>query len=89
MVSTQFSRDFHHYLVTSLGYIVVKVDPRGTGFKGRGFRMPVRGRLGELEAKNVVEAAREWSEKPYIDEKRVGIWGWVSSKLRSGRETSR
>lgn len=78
MVSTQWSRDFHHYLVTSLGFIVVKVDPRGTGFKGRGFKVPVRGKLGKLESEDVVEAARRWSEKDYVDSKRVGIWGWVS-----------
>lgn len=80
MVSTQWSRDFHHYLVTSLGYVVVKVDPRGTGFQGRGFRMGVRGRLGQLEAEDVVEVAREWRERGYIDEKRVGVWGWVSAR---------
>lgn len=87
MVSTQYSRDFHHYLCTSLGYIIVKVDPRGTGFKGRKFRMPVRGQLGRLEASDVVETARIWSEKGYVDEKRVGIWGWVSgsSAQRSPR----
>lgn len=79
MVTTQWSRDWHHYLVTSLGYVVVKVDPRGTGYKGRKFRVPVSGRLGQLEAHDVVEAARHYVDLPYIDEKRVGVWGWVSS----------
>lgn len=58
MVATTFTRDWKHFLSTSLGYIVVQVDPRGTGFRGRDFRMPVVDRLGELEAKDVIEAAR-------------------------------
>ncbi|KAK4049074.1 Dipeptidyl peptidase 4 [Microbotryomycetes sp. JL201] len=76
MVTDQWQRDWHHYLATSLEYIIVKVDPRGTGFKGRAFRMPVRKQLGILEAQDVVETARQWAKLPYIDEKRVGIWGW-------------
>ncbi|KAM0787347.1 hypothetical protein ACM66B_003435 [Microbotryomycetes sp. NB124-2] len=76
MVTEQWQRDWHHYLATSLEYVIVKVDPRGTGYKGRPFRMPVRKQLGSLEARDVVETARKWSQLPYIDEKRVGIWGW-------------
>ncbi|GJN88898.1 hypothetical protein Rhopal_001869-T1 [Rhodotorula paludigena] len=75
-VTTRFQRDWHHYLAVSLGYIVVRVDPRGTGFRGRRFRTTVRGRLGQIEAEDVVAAAEEWAKKPYVDEKRVGIWGW-------------
>ncbi|GAA5838296.1 hypothetical protein JCM11251_003456 [Rhodosporidiobolus azoricus] len=76
LVSPRFQRDWHHYLCTNLGYVIVRVDPRGTGFRGRKFRTLVRGRLGEVEARDVVEAGRIWSKKAYIDEKRVGIWGW-------------
>ncbi|GAA6041035.1 hypothetical protein JCM8097_004686 [Rhodosporidiobolus ruineniae] len=76
LVTPRWQRDFQHYLCTSLGYIVVRIDPRGTGFKGRRFRTTVRGRLGEVERADVVEAAREWAGRGYVDEKRVGIWGW-------------
>ncbi|GAA5909754.1 hypothetical protein JCM6882_002665 [Rhodosporidiobolus microsporus] len=76
LVSPKFQRDWHHYLCTALGYVIVRVDGRGTGFRGRKFRTTVRGRLGEVEARDVVETGRIWSKKPYIDEKRVGIWGW-------------
>ncbi|SCV67404.1 BQ2448_5015 [Microbotryum intermedium] len=76
-VSTAFERDWHHFLVTSMGYIVVRIDPRGTGFKGRHFRVGIRNQLGFLEASDVVEATRQLvSARSYIDPKRLGIWGW-------------
>ncbi|GAA6056636.1 hypothetical protein JCM3770_006322 [Rhodotorula araucariae] len=74
--TTRFQRDWQHYLAVSLGYVVVRVDPRGTGFRGRRFRTTVRRRLGEVEAQDVVAAASEWAKRKYVDEKRVGIWGW-------------
>ncbi|KAI5475344.1 hypothetical protein MNV49_001613 [Pseudohyphozyma bogoriensis] len=75
-VQTVFARDWHHFLCTSMNYIIVFVDPRGTGFKGREFRMPVRNRLGILEANDTIAVARHYAAQDYIDEKRVGIWGW-------------
>lgn len=81
IITTKFQRDFHHYLATSLDYIVVRVDPRGTGFRGRKFRSTVRGRLGEIERQDVIEVARRWAHKAYVDEKRIGVWGWVRSRL--------
>ncbi|POY71116.1 hypothetical protein BMF94_5873 [Rhodotorula taiwanensis] len=92
MVSTQFQRDFQHYLATSLDYVVVRVDARGTGFQGRKFRSTVRGRLGEVERRDVIEVARRWAEKAYVDEKRVGVWGWsyggfLTSKIIEANST--
>ncbi|KAF8513011.1 dipeptidyl aminopeptidase [Hysterangium stoloniferum] len=52
-VDTQFNRDWHHFLACTLQYIVVVVDGRGTGYKGRQLRNPSYG--GFMAAK-VVEA---------------------------------
>ncbi|KAF8739128.1 Dipeptidyl aminopeptidase, partial [Rhizoctonia solani] len=43
MVHSRFDRDWHHYLACSLQYIIVVADGRGTGFKGRKLRNPIRG----------------------------------------------
>ncbi|GAA5856001.1 hypothetical protein JCM5353_008762 [Sporobolomyces roseus] len=75
-VTTKFQRDWQHYLCTALGYVIVRVDPRGTGFRGRKHRVLVKNRLGEVERSDVIESARQWAELPYIDSKRVAIWGW-------------
>lgn len=57
-VSTRFTVDWHHYLVCTLQYVVVVVDGRGTGFRGRKFRNPVRNNLGFWEVRDQVAAAK-------------------------------
>ena len=58
-VDLTFSRgDWHEYLACGHSYIIVTVDGRGTGFKGRALRNPVKGNLGFWETKDQVAAAR-------------------------------
>ncbi|KAJ5110983.1 hypothetical protein N7532_001518 [Penicillium argentinense] len=75
-VDRKFTVDFQSYVASSLGYIVVTVDGRGTGFIGREARCIVRGNLGHYEANDQIEAAKIWAAKPYVDESRLAIWGW-------------
>jgi dipeptidyl aminopeptidase/acylaminoacyl peptidase len=56
--------------------IVLIVDGRGTGFKGRTFRSAVSKQLGKLEALDQVAAARWVGTLPYVDATKIGIWGW-------------
>ncbi|CDZ97247.1 dipeptidyl aminopeptidase [Phaffia rhodozyma] len=77
MVNTRFAVGWADYLATELKYIVLIVDGRGTGFKGKAFRDPIRGQLGTYEAIDQIAAARQWAgTKLYVDKRRVGIWGW-------------
>lgn len=75
-VDRKFSIDFQSYVASSLGYIVVTVDGRGTGFSGRKTRCIVRGNLGYYEAYDQITTAKLWGEKPYVDKTRMSIWGW-------------
>ncbi|KAJ5233638.1 uncharacterized protein N7469_005404 [Penicillium citrinum] len=75
-VDRKFTIDFQSYVASSLGYIVVTVDGRGTGFIGREARCIVRGNLGHYEANDQIETAKIWADKPYVDEGRLAIWGW-------------
>jgi dipeptidyl aminopeptidase len=75
-VQKKFAVDFQSYVASALGYIVVTVDPRGTGFRGRAHRIPVRDRLGVLEAADHAAAARHFASLPYVDSSRIAIWGW-------------
>jgi dipeptidyl-peptidase-4 len=58
------------------GYICVCVDNRGTGGRGAEFEKCTYLRLGELEARDQVEAALWLGQQSYVDKNRIGIWGW-------------
>ncbi|KAG0154297.1 hypothetical protein PDIDSM_1677 [Penicillium digitatum] len=75
-VDRKFTIDFQTYIASSLGYIVVTVDGRGTGFIGREARCVVRGNIGHYEALDQIETAKIWASKSYVDESRMAVWGW-------------
>lgn len=58
------------------GYIMICVDGRGTGGRGAAFEKCTYLQLGVKEAEDQVETARYLGTLPYIDGKRIGIWGW-------------
>ena len=58
------------------GYIIVCVDPRGTGLKGRDFKKMTQNELGKYEVEDQIAAAKELGNREYIDANRIGIWGW-------------
>jgi len=75
-VTKTFSVDFQAYVAANLGYVVVTVDGRGTGFIGRKARTIIRGNLGYYEARDQIETAKIWAKKKYVDASRMAIWGW-------------
>ena len=75
-VDRRFTVDFQAYLASNLGYLVVTVDGRGTGFSGRKLRMAIRDNIGHYEARDQIETAKIWKQKPYVDSERMAIWGW-------------
>lgn len=74
-VLDKYGFDWEHFLA-SKGIIVVCVDGRGTGARGEAFRKCTYLRMGDLESKDQVEAAQALGRLPYIDKKRMAIWGW-------------
>ncbi|KAI0249668.1 dipeptidyl aminopeptidase [Lactifluus subvellereus] len=85
LVSASFDLSWHAYLACSLQYVIVVVDGRGTGFKGRALRNPVKGNLGFWEVRDQVNAARLWAAKDYVDPNRIGIWGWSYGGFMSSK----
>ena len=67
---------WHRYLAAQ-GYIVVSIDNRGTGGRGRNFEKQVYKKLGQYEVEDQIDAAKFLLDKyNYLDKNRVGIWGW-------------
>ena len=58
------------------GYIVLCVDPRGTGGRGRAWETVVYKDLGHYETIDQQGAARYIASLPYVDSSRIGICGW-------------
>jgi dipeptidyl-peptidase-4 len=65
-----------HSLLTQKGYVVVCVDPRGTGHRGRDFRHVTYGQLGKYETEDQIAAARWVGQQSWADKDRIGIQGW-------------
>jgi dipeptidyl-peptidase 4 len=65
-----------HQLLVQKGYIVAVIDPRGTGGRGAKFKKMTYKELGKYEAIDHIEGAKFLGNLPYIDQSRIGIWGW-------------
>jgi dipeptidyl-peptidase 4 len=63
-------------MLAQKGYIVVAVDNRGTGARGRDFKKITYNDLGKYEVIDQIESAKYLGGLDYIDEDRIGIWGW-------------
>lgn len=60
------------------GYIVMSVDVRGANLpRGREWRKCVYGKVGIIPPADHAEAVKKIiSMYPYVDQSRIGIWGW-------------
>ncbi|KAJ2548075.1 Dpp4p, partial [Coemansia sp. RSA 1933] len=81
LVKRDFALDWHSALVSQqdvpdMQWIVVVVDGRGTGRRGRRFRSAVSKQLGVLEPADQAAAARYMQAQPYVNPRRIAIWGW-------------
>ncbi len=70
------TNDYWYQMLAGKGYIVVGIDPRGTGFKGAAFKKVTQKELGKFEVEDIIEAAKILGRREYIDEDNMGIWGW-------------
>ena len=76
-------QDYWHMLLAKMGYIILCVDGRGTGFKGSDFKKITYKKLAFYETIDQIEVARFFSKKEFIDKERIGIWGWSYGGLVS------
>ena len=67
-----------HLMLAQHGYIVMSFDNRGSASpRGRDWRKASNGKIGILPPKDQAAAvSKVLDERPYIDAKRVGSWGW-------------
>ena len=74
-VQDRFNVSWYHALLNE-GIVVAAVDGRGTAARGEEFRKSTYMQLGIKESDDQIAAARHLGSLPFIDGKRIGIWGW-------------
>lgn len=87
------TNDYWYQMLADEGYIIATVDGRGTGFKGADFKQITQNELGKYELEDQIDAAKLLGSRDYIDEDRIGIWGWsyggfmASNAILQGSDT--
>ncbi len=76
VLDTWGSRVGLEQLLAQQGYILALVDGRGSGMRGREFKKCTYLNLGKYEVEDQIAGAKWLAQLPYVDEERIGIWGW-------------
>ncbi len=63
-------------MLAQKGYIIACVDNRGTGGRGEEFKKMTYLQMGKYETIDQIEGAKYFASLPYVDENRIGIFGW-------------
>ncbi len=67
---------FFRQLLAQQGYLVFTLDNRGSGFRGTAFEGALYRRMGSIEIDDQVRGVEFLRTLPYVDARRVGIFGW-------------
>lgn len=70
------SRGFWYTFFTQKGYLIFAVDGRGTANRGRAWKFSLYRHLGDVEIQDQIEGAKYLGTLPFVDARRIGIWGW-------------
>lgn len=78
------SHFYWHQLMVQKGYIVAVIDPRGTGARGEYFKKMTYRNLGKYETLDLITGAEYLASLDYVDDDRIGIWGWSYGGYMAG-----
>jgi dipeptidyl-peptidase 4 len=68
--------DLRAQMLAQHGFVVLKVDNRGSARRGLAFEAPIARRMGQIEVHDQVEGVRWLETLGFADIARVGIYGW-------------
>jgi dipeptidyl-peptidase-4 len=74
--SWALTQDLRAQYLARQGYVVFRLDNRGSPRRGRAFESAILGRLGSVEVQDQIAGARYLARLPYVDGSRIGIYGW-------------
>lgn len=64
-----------HQMLAQKGYVIWMCDNRSAAGSAK-HAWPIYGDLGTRELEDIEDGLKWLKSKPWIDEKRIGIWGW-------------
>jgi len=68
--------DLRAQMLAREGFVVLKVDNRGSARRGLAFEAPISRRMGQIEVRDQIEGVRWLETLGFADISRVGIYGW-------------
>ena len=68
--------DYFAEYMAQHGYVVFTLDNRGMGRRSRQFSDGIYKQLGKLEAEDQVAGIQWLKSQPWVDAKRIGVFGW-------------
>ena len=68
--------DLRAQMLAQHGFVVIKVDNRGSARRGLAFEAPIAGNFGDVELRDQLEGIRWLETLAVADTSRVGIYGW-------------
>jgi dipeptidyl-peptidase-4 len=74
-VTREWGSMFDQWLVRR-GYLVFRLDNRGTGSRGTRFDVPIYKRMGSVEVRDQARGVEFLRSLAYVDAKRIGVFGW-------------
>jgi dipeptidyl-peptidase-4 len=72
----EITSDLRAQYLSRHGYVVFRLDNRGSEGRGRRFQEALFHRLGSIEVEDQIAGARWLGARPYVDRRRLGIYGW-------------
>lgn len=63
-------------LMARKGYIIFRLDNRGSFNRGHAFETSIYHQLGKVELEDQLAGVNYLKSLPYVDGTRIGIWGW-------------
>jgi dipeptidyl-peptidase-4 len=70
------TRYMWHQMLAEKGYIIWICDNRTASNKGVNSAWPLYKNFGELELRDLEDGFAWLKSQPYVDELRIGLWGW-------------
>jgi dipeptidyl-peptidase-4 len=65
-----------HQLMAQRGFLVFNLDNRGSAGRGKGWENAIYRQFGDRELQDQLLGVEYLRSLPYVDSRRIGIWGW-------------